>query len=211
MTITAIETQKKNTNRCSIFIDGEFAFGMTAQDAYLLGLKTGNKISLNELNKIKQTAVLADAKNLAVKYLSYSMRTRREVVIKLKGYEFDEDIIEEVLEFLERHNYVNDSEYAEKYTAEKSRAGYGEWRIRQELQRRGIPPELIAESLEENCEEPMDKILSLLEKKIKSETEAEFNKKERQKIYNFLSSRGFDYDDSKSAIRQYWDNYSTEG
>jgi len=205
MTITAIEVQKKNSDRCSVFIDGEFAFGMLMQDAYLMGLKAGSEISPRELNELKQTVVLTDAKNLALKYLSYSMRTKREVIQKLKTYDFGEDLIEEVIAFLERYNYIDDADYAEKYIAGKSKAGYGEWRIKQELFRKGIDSDIINSSLEENCEDPTEEILRLLEKRIKSETEDEFNKKERQKIYNLLNSRGFGYDDSKSALRIYWD------
>jgi len=206
MLITAIEKQKKNANRCSVFIDGEFAFGMMSQDAYLMGLKVGNEISPAELDKLKQTVVLTDAKNLALKYLSYSMRTKREVITKLKTYEFSDDLIDEVISFLEQHRYIDDSNYAEKYISEKLRTGYGEWRIKQELIRKGIDPEVISSCLEENQEDATQKILGLLEKKIKSETEDEFNKKERQKIYNFLNSRGFGYDDTKSALRLYWEN-----
>jgi len=206
MKITAIETQKKNKNRCSVFIDGEFVFGMLETDAYLLGLKEGNEISPDELLKLKESVVLTDAKNLALKYLSYSMRTKREVVTKLKTYEFSEELIHEVIDFLEQHRYLDDTNYAEKYIAEKLKAGYGEWRIKQELFRRGIDAEIINSCLEENEEDATEKILSLLERKIKSETEEEFNKKERQKIYNFLNSRGFGYDDTKSALRLYWEN-----
>ena len=205
MTITAIETQKKNKDRCSIFIDGDFVFGMTISDAYLMGLKEGNKISPAELKKLKETVVLMDAKNLALKYLSYSMRTKRDVITKLKTYEFGEELIDEVISFLEQHRYIDDENYAKKYIAEKLRAGYGEWRIKQELFRKGIDADTISTCLEESEEDPAEKIIALLEKRIKSETEEEFNKKERQKIYNFLSSRGFGYDDAKSAIRMYWD------
>ena len=209
MKITAIETQKKNKDRCSIFIDGTFVFGMTISDAYLMGLKEGNSISPAELKKLKETVVLMDAKNLALRYLSYNMRTKRDVAVKLKSYEFGEDLIDEVIEFLETHRYLDDKNYAEKYIAEKMRAGYGPFRIKQELFIKGIDAEIISESLEEakeeNDENQMEKIISLLEKRIKSDTEEEFNKKERQKIYNFLNSRGFGYDDVKSAIRLYWD------
>jgi len=207
MRITAIEQQKKNANRCSVFIDGEFAFGMLEMDAYLMGLKEGNEISPEELTKLKETVVLAEAKNLALKYLAYSMRTKREVVTKMKTYDFSEEMIDEVIDFLEQHRYIDDTNYAEKYIAEKMRAGYGEWRIKQELFRKGIDTEIINVCLEENEEDATEKILALLEKKIKSETEDEFNKKERQKVYNFLNSRGFGYDDTKSAIRQYWEGY----
>ncbi|MCL2564724.1 MAG: RecX family transcriptional regulator [Defluviitaleaceae bacterium] len=206
MTITAIEEQKKNKDRRSIFIDGDFAFGISAQELAFTGLKEGDEISPKALDKIKQTAVLADAKNLAFKYLSHSMRTKREVRQKLKTYDFEEDLIEEVIAFLESHRYIDDASYAEKYIEEKLRHSYGRERIKRDLYLKGIDSETISSCLEELHEDPTEKILQLLEKKIKSETKEEFNKKERQKIYNFLNSRGFGYDEVKGAIGIYWEN-----
>jgi len=206
MTITAVEEQKKNKDRRSIFVDGEFAFGISVSEWYFLGLKEGAEISPGELLKIKQTALIADAKNLALKYISYSKRTEREVRLKLKTYEIDEDIIEEVAAFLAGHRYIDDADYAEKYISEKRGAGYGDMRLKHELLRRGIDREIISACLEELDNDPTEKILDLLEKKIKSETQTEFNKKERQKIYNFLNSRGFGYDEAKSALKIYWEN-----
>jgi len=209
MRITAIEEQKKNKDRRSVFIDGEFAFGMTAADCYLLGLKEGDEISSSELKKIKQTALAADAKNLAVKYLGYAMRTKREVELKLRSYDIGEDIIEAAIEQLVSLRYIDDVDYAEKYVASKRKSGYGDMRIKHELYRKGIDSDIITQSLEE-CDDTQEKILSLLERRIKSETLTEFNKKEKQKIYNFLNSRGFSYEDTKSAVKAYWDNDNNE-
>ena len=39
MKITKIEPQKRRKNRWSIFINGEFSFGISADDLYHLGLK----------------------------------------------------------------------------------------------------------------------------------------------------------------------------
>lgn len=207
MIITAIEEQKKNKNRRSVFIDGDFAFGISSAELSFLGLKEGDEISPKKLEEIRQTAVMADAKNLAFKYLSHSMRTKREVRQKLKTYDFDEDLIGEIIVFLESLKYIDDCGYAEKYISEKLRQGYGKERIKRDLYLKGIASQVINSCLEELCENPEEKILQLLEKKIKSETQEEFNKKERQKIYNFLNSRGFGYDEAKSALKIYWENF----
>lgn len=210
MTITAIEEQKKNKKRRSVFVDGEFSFGIGEPEIHLLGLREGDEISPAELLKIKQTALVTDAKNLALKYLAYSMRTEREVRLKLKTYDIDEDISAEVITFLAEHRYIDDSDYAEKYIAEKRRTGYGDMRIKSELYRKGIDSEIISAALEDPGDDAPEKILLLLEKKIKSGTEAEFNKQERQKIYNFLNSRGFTYTEAKTALRIYWDKMEVD-
>ena len=207
MIITAIEEQKKNKNRRSIFIDGEFVFGMTVEDVYLYRLKEGDKIDTDYLEKIKAGAVLQDAKNLALRYLSYQARTKREMERKLKTYDFSEDISAEVLNFLETHKFIDDFAYAQKFAQSKTRAGYGKQRLKGDLFQKGISRDIIDEILQsiEEQEDPAEKVKELLDRKIKSDDIKEFNEKEKQKIYNFLGRRGFSFDEAKAGIKLYWE------
>ena len=207
MTITAIEEQKKNKNRRSVFIDGEFAFGMSAEDVYLHRLKEGDKIDKNDLEKIMAGAVLQDAKNLALRYLSYQARTKREMERKLKTYELSQDIVEEVLSFLEAHKFIDDLAYAEKFAQSKIRAGYGKQRLKSDLFQKGIKRDVIDEVLQAVAEEEdtAQQVKEILERKIKSDDLKEFNETEKQKVLNFLGRRGFSYDEAKAGIRLYWE------
>ena len=211
MIITAIEEQKKNKARRSVFIDGEFAFGLSAEDVYLYRLREGDKITAEQLDKIKATAVLQDAKNLALRYLSYSARTKNEMVRKLKTYDLDEEIINEVLSFLEAHKFIDDFSYAQKFAQSKTRSGYGKQRLKSDLFQKGIPRDIIDEVLQNisDTEDSVEKIKEILEKKIKSDDIKEFNKAEKQKIYNFLGRRGFSFDEAKKGIRLYWEERLT--
>ena len=207
MTITSIEEQKKNKNRRSVFIDGEFVFGMTAEDVYLYRLKEGMEIDEQDLEKIKAGAILQDAKNLALRYLSYSARTKREMEKKLKTYDFSEDILDEVLSFLETHKFIDDLAYAQKFAQSKIRAGYGKQRLKSDLFVKGISRDIIDEVLQSvsESEDSAEKIKNILERKIKSDDIKEFNENEKQKIYNFLGRRGFSYEEAKTGIRLYWE------
>ena len=215
MIITAIEQQKRNKNRLSIFIDGGYAFGMERLAFGLLGLRVSDELSAKELEEIKATAVVEDAKGLALRYLSRQPRTAGEVMLKLKGYDIDEDVILAVLDFLKEYRYVDDTAYSGKYIEQKRRAGYGDIRIKGELIRKGVKRDIVDSVFSELAEEMDDEddavdetgeiILNLLRRRIKSESREEFDKKERQRIYNFLNSRGFSYDDAKAAVRMYWE------
>ena len=55
------------------------------------------------------------AKEKAVKYLVLTLRTENEVRNKLKRLNVEEDIIEEVINYLKGINYINDSNYIEAY------------------------------------------------------------------------------------------------
>ena len=178
---------------------------MSAEDIYIYRLKEGAEIDKDYLEKIKANAVLQDAKNLALRYLSYSARTKREMERKLKTYDFDEDILGEVLSFLETHKFIDDFSYAQKYVQSKIRSGYGKQRLKSELFQKGIKRDIIDEVLGSLEEDPAEKVKEILEKKIKSDDIKEFNETEKQKIYNFLGRRGFSYDEAKAGIRLYWE------
>lgn len=45
MTVTRIEQQKKNKSRYSVYIDGEFAFGLIMEDILYFKLKESEEIT----------------------------------------------------------------------------------------------------------------------------------------------------------------------
>ena len=61
---------------------------------------------------IVETVVYIKAQDTALKYLGYKMRTEKEVRKKLEQSDFRSDVIEKVMEFLLKYNYVNDYEYS---------------------------------------------------------------------------------------------------
>ena len=58
------------------------------------------------------------AKEKAVKYLVLTLRTENEVRNKLKRLNVEEDIIEEVINYLKGIKYIKDSNYIEAYIRE---------------------------------------------------------------------------------------------
>ena len=52
-TITQITVQKKRKNRCSIFLDDEYAFGLDQDIVLQFGLKKGDQLAEQQIEKIK--------------------------------------------------------------------------------------------------------------------------------------------------------------
>ena len=77
--ITNIEPQKKNPKRVNIFIDGEFAFGISLESKII------NKLRINdELNEEKTQRLIFDDQverlyEKAIKFLSYRPRSEKEI------------------------------------------------------------------------------------------------------------------------------------
>ena len=63
MVVTKIETQKRNKNRSSVYIDDIFAFGIDNFDLLKLKIKVGTELDSERLEFIRQTVLLSAAKN----------------------------------------------------------------------------------------------------------------------------------------------------
>lgn len=85
---------------------------------------------------------LAEAKSRALRFLGHRDRSRREVEERLARYGYEPAILEAVTAWLEGLGYLDDVRYAEALGADKRRQGWGPGRIRQELQRRGVPADV---------------------------------------------------------------------
>ena len=74
MIVTEIKQQKKDKSRYSVYIDGEFAFGLIMDDILYFKLKEGEEIPEEKYRYIMDTTVYIKAQDAAVSYLGYKMR-----------------------------------------------------------------------------------------------------------------------------------------
>jgi len=85
---------------------------------------------------------------------------------------------------------------ARHYTA----MGYGPGRIRQELKRRGVPPELWDSAFEE-LDEDTENIDRLLRQRLRGQDASD--RKIRDRAASFLFRRGYSWNDIRAALARY--------
>lgn len=202
MIITDIQRQKHNDKRFSVFVDGEYTFSVSDVDLLYYKLRVGCEISAERLNEIAESNAYARAKDIALKFLGYRMRSEREIVQRLRREELPPEAVERALDFLKKYGYIDDRRFAESFINEKKRLkGYGGMRLKQELFAKGISREIIDEFSGLMSEDSESLIRAAIEKKLGGRRIED--RKEEQRLMGFLARRGFSFEDIREAIREY--------
>ena len=202
-TITEISVQKKNKNRCNIYIDNVFAFGVSNELIYKENLKIGMIIDEEKLKKIAYEENLINCKETALKIIERSYKTKKEMIKRLleKGYALEE--INETLKLLEEYNLINDESYAKAFINDRTKT-QGKQKIKYALKNKGVSDEIIEEELSKlDMEKEKENANILALKKYSILIKRESDKyKLKEKIIRFLISRGYDYEVAKDAVNE---------
>jgi len=198
-TITNLETQKKNPNRINVFLDDEFAFGISRFIG--MSLKLGEKIKESVIENLLENDVREKALQKALRFINYRSRSAFEVKEKLKGLGFESDVIDSILNELIEKKYLNDREFAENWVASRC---YSKPRsqkmIQYELRKKAIP-ELIIQSTLDSM--PGDEELAIkLGKKYLHRFMMLNGKEFSKKMTGILARRAFSFSVIHTAIKK---------
>ena len=160
--------------------------------------------SEDEILEMKYFSDIERAKSRAINYISGKLKTKYEVRLKLKENGFAEDVIDEVLDILEKEEYLNDRVYCEIFIEDKKKLnGYGKNKIKSLLIQKGISKNIFEDFLDEfEYDEEFDNALKMGIKKLELLSNEEDNFKKKQKIINYLTYRGFGFDVINDVLKE---------
>ncbi len=144
--ITALETQKRNPDRLNVFLNDEFAFGISK----FVGawLSVGQVISEDKIKDLTQEDEREQAYQRALQFIGYKSRTTVEVIQRLEKAEFSSEIIADVISELKEKSYLDDHNFARQWveirSANKPRSRY---LLTLELKKKGVSEGVIEEAL----------------------------------------------------------------
>ena len=144
MRVTGIETTKKG--RYALMVDGEFAFSLH-RDTFLLcpWLQKGAEVSPERLETLRQEDELRSARERALDLLSAAEQTSGTLRQKLLRW-YGEEAVEAAVLRMEELGLINDLDYGRRYAADAvNLRGWPRRRIAMELQKKGVPAEVIEE------------------------------------------------------------------
>jgi len=145
------------------------------------------------------------AKNKALNYISRLERSEKKVRDKLQD-EFDQEIIDMVIDFLKKYSFVDDDRFAARIANNSMKfKRVGKNRIKQDLYMKGIDSAMIDKTLSDiDQDEELENAIYLAEKRL-AKIKSDDKKVLRTKLYQHLSYKGFGYDTINSAIRHVLD------
>ncbi len=201
--ITGIEQQKKNPDRVNIFLEEEFAFGLYKYVAF--SLRVGDILDDKAIRKLKAEDTLEDAFQKALHLLSFRARTEHEIRVRLAKYEFDEDVIDMVIQRMVERDYLNDQRFAEEWVENRTTfRPRGRRLLQRELQQKRVNEAKIQQALESLPSEA-ELALQAAQKHV-SKIKANDRNTFQRKLYAYLARRGFLYEDIKPVINELWED-----
>lgn len=208
--ISRITTQKKNTHRYNIFFleKEKDAYAFSVDEAILIEfhLRKGLELDEKTIETITQRDSLYKSYTQAIHYLSYRMRSRKEIYEYLEKKEVVHEFIEEILERLTKERLINDREFAEMFVRTRiNTSTKGPRIISNELKEKGITQNIISDVLEQfTYEMQFDKMYKLMDKKLKQPSKHSFRKR-LQQLQVSMVQKGFTQDVIKEVSAEFAD------
>lgn len=171
-----------------------------------LGLTPGAEVTPEVFLALENAQSLASCKERAVRILTASGLSKKELQKRLVQKGESEEDAEAAVAWLEELHLIDDLETAKQLVRSACLRGYGAARAKSILYEKGIPKELWDEALEELPE--MDGAIdTFLRRKLDGRT---LDAKQIKKTVDALLRRGHSYHDIQAGLRRYEASLSLE-
>ena len=188
MRIDSLKTSPDRAGRYWVAFDDGSKLGLYRQTVEDFALYTGMELSETEYEKLKTAAGQMSAKMRAVRIVSASSVSKRDLEDRLVRKGEDPTQAKEAVRWMEDLHLVNDRNTAEQVVHSCISKGYGLQRAKQALYEKRIPKEYWEDALADYPDQS-EKIESFL----RSRLDADSNDREVKKAIDALLRRGHSY------------------
>jgi len=160
--------------------------------------------AIDEVEAADAEISLATVMDKAMELLANREHSRAELKQKFRLRDYPVELVEAVLDDFAERNLQSDERFAEVYVRSRTGRGYGEIKIRAELQSRGISSDMIGIALEASDTDWYANADAALQKKFLTRIDAQQvrSQKFRGKMQRFLQNRGYNPDQIISAVNR---------
>ena len=205
--ITAIKAQKRNRQRVSIYLDGEFAFGLSR---FVAGwLEPGRKLSQADIDRLLEEDTYEIAFQKALQFIQYRPRSIEETCRRLREKGFSDNVVEVTINKLLEKRWLDDLDFARQWIENRNTfRPRSERLLSYELRLKGVSEDKITQALERYAGDEDELAYKAGIKKAKQcqhDTKLDFQKK----VGGFLGRRGFHYGVVKPTVERLWEEFSS--
>jgi regulatory protein len=193
-TISAVEPQARHPDRINVFIDGTFAFGLSAAVAADHGIRTGQTLSERDVQSLLQAEETNKATGAALRLVSYRARSEVEIRQRLTRKGFSPHAVDAAVAKMREWTYVDDQEFARQWVASReSHRPRSSRLMKRELASKGIDVET-AERVVDEAEIDDYSVALDLARRWLPRIEKEDRQTQRRRLAGFLQRRGYGWD-----------------
>ena len=200
MKVTKVEPVTKT--KYKVFLDDQFAFVLYKGELSRYGIRDGAELEEETRQKIWDEVIVKRARARAMHLLEDMDRTEAALREKLKQGLYPEAAIESAVQYVKSFHYIDDLRYAERFI-ESRKSVKSRKEIYALLRGKGVAIDKIETAFEECYQDDSEKaaIQQLIQKK--RVNLAQPNPAEIQKLYGYLSRKGFRYEDIRQVIQNH--------
>ena len=197
--VTDIRQGVKNPNRANIFINGKYDFSLDITQLVDFKLKIGKQLTEAEINELKIASEFGKLYQRTLEWVLTRPRSVRETRDYLRRKIYDKmlnpDYIERIIERLLAKKYLDDANFAACYVENRFvKKGISQKRLRLELAKKGIAPDLIEQTLADSPRDEVEEAQKIIAKKRKKYPDDD-------KLIQYLCRQGFSYQLVRSLIQ----------
>ena len=200
MKITKLSPSKHKKGRWLVCLENGDLLRVGETEMISFSLYAGMELSEDLVEQLRQSASLSIFKEYALNALSTRPMSRHELRQKLEEKECSPGHALEIVDRLTELGYLDDASYAVTLVRHYTAKGYGPYKIREELFRRGIPREYWEEAF--SSSEPSDDTLdAFIAQKLRGVEQPD--RKDLKRVSDALARRGYAWSDISAALRRY--------
>lgn len=198
--VQKLEPSRHVRGRFLVWFEGETdPLKVTENEVVTFALVPGRTLEEEDLGRLKEAGGLSSAKARGARMLGERPLSRRELTRRLMEKGESPEHAQAAVDWLEELGALNELEYARSIVRHYTARGYGAQKLRQEFQRRGVPREIWDQALEEQSD-PVDRVVSFLEKKLRGQTQ---DPKLLKRATDALLRRGFRWEEIRAGLSRY--------
>lgn len=203
MVVTSVIPFDKKRSR--VLFDEDLVLLLYLSEIRRYGLEEGCQVPEETCREIVEQVLKKRAREKVISLLKVSDKTELELRRALEKGLYPAEVIEDAIELVKRHRYIDDDAYGQRY-AERSGRTKSRCQIAAELQKKGLERQQIKDILEECVIDEEEQIRSSLRKKGYS-PEHPVTAEKYQKLAASFVRKGYSFDMVNRILKELCENW----